>query len=173
MKDIVTNDGYGKGSLHTSKTIKVTVVECPLPPPTPPFKVKITNDQFCSVFTYENMSHLSSINEPSVPMDKFSLDSIDSSCRTWTHSKLRDLTTSLEWKQALVAPIFKKGDKTSPSNYCPISPTVVYCKILEHVIHNLVKHLDRNKILSDQQHGFRKRRFCEDHQLNYQRDRES
>lgn len=139
----------------------------------PPFKAKITNDQFCSVFTYENMSDLSSINEPSVPMDKFSLDSIDSSCRTWTHSKLRDLTTSLEWKQALVAPIFKKGDKTSPSNYRPISPTVVYCKILEHVIHNLVKHLDRNKILSDQQHGFRKRRFCEDHQLNYQRDRES
>ena len=67
-----------------------------------------------------------------------------------------------DWKQANVTPIFKKGDRSLPGNYRPISLTSVCCKILEHVIHSQVmKHLERHNILSDQQHGFRKRRSCD------------
>ena len=33
------------------------------------------------------------------------------------------------------------------------------CKLLAHIIHsNIIKHLEANEILSDTQHGFRKRR---------------
>ena len=38
------------------------------------------------------------------------------------------------WKQTNVTPIYKKGDKTSPANYRPVSLTCICCKLLEHII---------------------------------------
>ena len=38
------------------------------------------------------------------------------------------------WKEANVSPIFKKGEKSDPSNYRPISLTCVLCKVLEHIV---------------------------------------
>ena len=67
-----------------------------------------------------------------------------------------------DWLKANVSPIFKKGDKSCPANYRPISLTCIICKLMEHIItSNLVKHLDRNQILYDLQHGFRAKRSCE------------
>ena len=65
-----------------------------------------------------------------------------------------------DWKEALINPIYKKeNDRGIAENYRPISPTSVTCKLLEHIIHsNIIKHLEANEILSDTQHGFRKRR---------------
>ena len=66
------------------------------------------------------------------------------------------------WKAATVAPIFKKGDRNKPSNYRPISLTVICCKLLEHIIHSsMMRHFDSCNILTDFQHGFRKARSCE------------
>ena len=39
-----------------------------------------------------------------------------------------------QWKHAYVSSVFKKGSKTNPKNYCPISLTSVVCKSLEHMI---------------------------------------
>ena len=67
-----------------------------------------------------------------------------------------------EWRKANVSPIFKKGDKSSPSNYLPMSLTCILCKIFEYIVaSNLVKHLNGNQILYDLQHGFRLKRSCE------------
>ena len=69
-----------------------------------------------------------------------------------------------EWKEALINPIYKSGkkDRGNAENYRPISLTSVTCKVLEHIIHsNVMSHLENNGILSDVQHGFRKRRSCE------------
>ena len=61
-----------------------------------------------------------------------------------------------------MVPIFKKGDKHQTVNYRPISLTSITCKVLEHIIHSSVmKHFDRHHILTDAQHGFRKKRSCE------------
>ena len=66
-----------------------------------------------------------------------------------------------EWKLANVTPIFKKGDKSHPSNYRPISLTSVICKLMETIIRdNIVKHLEQNNLLNDSQHGFRNKRSC-------------
>ena len=66
------------------------------------------------------------------------------------------------WRYALVQPIFKKGDRGQTANYRPISLTCVCCKLLEHVVPTgITKHLEKNKIISDAQHGFRKARSCE------------
>ena len=67
-----------------------------------------------------------------------------------------------DWKVANVVPIHKKGKRSQPNNYRPVSLTLVTCKILEHVIcHHIWEHLEQHNILSDFQHGFRKRRNCE------------
>ena len=61
-----------------------------------------------------------------------------------------------------MSPIFKKGDKTDPANYRPISLTCVMCKVLEHIIaSSMTKHFNDLNILYELQHGFRGRRSCE------------
>jgi len=65
------------------------------------------------------------------------------------------------WKTANVVPVFKKGDRKLPSNYRPISLTLVICKILESVIRDKIfEYLLRNNLLSNQQHGFVPGRSC-------------
>ena len=67
-----------------------------------------------------------------------------------------------DWKEANVVPIFKKGERNHPGNYRPISLTSISCKMLEHIVcSSIMDHLDSHQILSEAQHGFRKKRSCE------------
>ena len=66
-----------------------------------------------------------------------------------------------DFKIANVTPIFKKGDKSIPSNYRPISLTSIAGKLLESVIRDkIVAHLNKYKLIRDSQHGFRRNRSC-------------
>ena len=66
-----------------------------------------------------------------------------------------------DWRQANVAPVFKKGEKYNAANYRPVSLTSICCKTLEHIIvSNTNKHLAFESILADCQHGFRNQRSC-------------
>lgn len=59
------------------------------------------------------------------------------------------------WKDANVTPLFKKGSKSNPGNYRPVSLTCILCKVLESIIRDkLVKHMLENNLLSKHQHGF-------------------
>ena len=40
----------------------------------------------------------------------------------------------VDWRKANVTPIFKKGDRTDPANYRPVSLTSQVCKILESIV---------------------------------------
>ena len=76
-----------------------------------------------------------------------------------------------EWKLANVTPIFKKGDKSHPGNYRPISLTSVVCKLLETIIREkIVKHLEENNLIKDTQHGFRSKRSCLTNLLDFFND---
>jgi len=62
-----------------------------------------------------------------------------------------------EWKTANVAPIYKKGKNTDPSNYRPISLLPIISKVLERCIYNkIIDHIRPR--LSNFQHGFLKGR---------------
>jgi exonuclease III len=61
------------------------------------------------------------------------------------------------FKTAKVVPIFKKGSKNNIENYRPIAQLPSLSKILEKIVYNeLVNHLEKNRILSPSQFGFRK-----------------
>ena len=63
---------------------------------------------------------------------------------------------------ANITPVFKKGDKHAPENYRPVSLTSVLSKILEHIVcHHLHTHFDKNKVLTNVNHGFRSGFSCE------------
>ena len=65
----------------------------------------------------------------------------------------------MKWKLANVTPLFKKGDKSNPGNYRPISLTSVVCKLMESILRDkIVEFLEKNNIIRDSQHGFRNRR---------------
>ncbi|KAK7103646.1 hypothetical protein V1264_018511 [Littorina saxatilis] len=67
-----------------------------------------------------------------------------------------------DWTNANVSPVYKKGDKHLAENYRPVSLTSVPCKLLEHIIcKHLLKHLEKNKILTNLNHGFRSGYSCE------------
>ena len=69
-----------------------------------------------------------------------------------------------DWRHAIVSPIYKAGknNRAKAVNYRPISLTCLCCKIMEHIVcSNLMKHLDNNAILTDFQHGFRRKRSCD------------
>ena len=60
-------------------------------------------------------------------------------------------------KLAKLKPLYKKGSKTDPKNYRPISLLPIVSKIIEKIIHDqTMEYLTDNKILYRYQSGFRK-----------------
>ena len=58
-------------------------------------------------------------------------------------------------KIAKVKPLFKKGSKTDPQNYRPISLLPLLSKITERIVHDQTKEfLSKNKLLYRFQSGF-------------------
>ena len=74
---------------------------------------------------------------------------------------LQEGIVPLEWKEANIIPLFKKGSRNKSVNYRPVSLTSVICKLLEanirdHMMNFLIKH----KLINPSQHGFLKARSC-------------
>ena len=60
-------------------------------------------------------------------------------------------------KISKLKPLFKKGSRTDPKNYRPISLLPLISKIFERAIHDQLQYfLEENKILYKYQSGFRK-----------------
>ena len=65
------------------------------------------------------------------------------------------------WKDACVTPLFKKGQKSNPGNYRPVSLTSIVCKCMEKIVRAaVIEHLSRNNLISNEQFGFRNGRSC-------------
>lgn len=67
------------------------------------------------------------------------------------------------FKQAVVCPVFKSGDKSNPSNYRPISLLSTLSKVLEKLVKKRVmRYLESNNLLNKNQYGFREGKSTED-----------
>jgi len=58
------------------------------------------------------------------------------------------------WKIANVVLIFKKGSKSTLSNYRPVFLTCICCKMMKHIVISNFD-VDLNNYLNEHQHGFR------------------
>lgn len=66
-------------------------------------------------------------------------------------------------KKATICPIYKSGDKCSPTNYRPISLLSVLSKIIEKIVNKrLLTFLENNQLISKNQFGFRRKKSTED-----------
>ena len=102
----------------------------------------------------------------------------------WWHDELKVPLTYLfklslkegklpsDWKHAEVTAIFKKGIKTDPGNYRPVSLTSIICKILESFIRDAIQtHMEENKLYTTScQHGFRQKKSCTSQLLEVMED---
>ncbi len=73
-----------------------------------------------------------------------------------------------EYKNQLIIPLHKKGLKTKPANYRPVSLTAHIIKILERIIRKvIVSFFEKNKLFNETQHGFRNQRSCSTQLLSH------
>jgi hypothetical protein len=49
------------------------------------------------------------------------------------------------WQKSIIIPIFKKGEKTNPKNYRPISLTCTLCRIFERILSEKITNYLNNK----------------------------
>ena len=73
-----------------------------------------------------------------------------------------------DWRDASITALFKKGNRSDPGNYRPVSLTSIICKIMESIIKDkIVEHLQKFNLLNDSQHGFIKGKSCLTNLLEY------
>ena len=73
------------------------------------------------------------------------------------HKTLETGQLPRKWLDAVITPIFKKGQRCLPENYRPVSLLSIICKILESIITpQIVNHIKNNNLACSQQHGFTK-----------------
>ncbi len=84
------------------------------------------------------------------------------------NTSLKDGCVPEDWRKAHVNPIFKKGAKSEPGNYRPVSLTSVCGKLLERLIKDRVmEHLLENNLIFNSQHGFMPNRSCTTNLLEF------
>ncbi|CAM4702633.1 unnamed protein product [Caretta caretta] len=70
-----------------------------------------------------------------------------------------------DWRIANIVPIFKKGKKSDPGNYRPVSLTSVVCKVLGKFLKEKV--VEVNGKWDKIQHGFTKGRSCQTNLISF------
>jgi len=133
------------------------------------FKLK-TIDQFTIIKIINGLKNIKSCGIDGISTE-YIKDSIDSIAHVITKLVNLSITTNTVpdvWKTAIVIPIYKKrGEKSDPINYRPISLLPICSKILEKVVFDqFVFHLEKYQILNKTQFGFR-RNTSTSNALNY------
>ena len=93
---------------------------------------------------------------------KETADIISSFLKVLFQSSLNSRVIPVDWHSANITPLFKQGNQQLPSNYWPISLTCIVSKLFEQIINsNIMKHLEANNVLCEQQYGFRHSHSCD------------
>lgn len=67
------------------------------------------------------------------------------------------------FKTAIIKPLFKKGDKTEPSNYRPISIISNLAKVFEKILKVRINNYTKKyNLISDRQYGFQQHKSTQD-----------
>jgi hypothetical protein len=90
-------------------------------------------------------------------------DQVASAVHLFCEKVWREEKMPSEWTRGIIFPIYKDGDKRDTSNYRGITLLSIVGKVYAQVINErLVKWSEENKILVEEQGGFRPQRGCPD-----------
>ncbi|CAJ0919629.1 unnamed protein product [Ranitomeya imitator] len=79
-----------------------------------------------------------------------------------------------DWRIANVVPIFKKGSKSEPGNYRPVSLTSIVGKIFEGFLRDVIlDYLNENNCVTPYQHGFMRNRSCQTNLISFYEEKSS
>ena len=88
------------------------------------------------------------------------VEQISTSLAHMFNMSLHEGIVSLEWKEANIIPLLKKGSRNKSVNYRPVSLSVI-CKLLEIFFRDhMMNFLIKDKLINPSQHGFLKARSC-------------
>ena len=138
--------------------------------------IPITNDIFLGDFlnsfiisqqmVYNKLINLNSGKSPGPDgwhpcLLKEMSDLIDNPLSMLFQKSLNEGVLPIQWLEACITAIYKKGLKDIVGNYRPVSLASVICKVMELIVRDeVVDHRNRNNLLSNDQHGFVPRRNC-------------
>ena len=70
-------------------------------------------------------------------------------------------TVPKHWKRATITALHKGEDRHEAQNFRPVSITSQLCRLMERIVKKeIMRHLEENTLLSDEQHGFIGSRSC-------------
>jgi len=129
-------------------------------------KAEVLCDFFSSVFCTENdtvfpvLSH-KECDAASTPPN-FDLDDIINRLKKLNINKSPgpdSIHPRILYETADITPIYKKGSRSDPGYYRPVSLTSIVCKLMESIIRDsIMAHFKTNKLFTNKQFGFIKGR---------------
>ena len=137
--------------------------------PTPSQLFQGTKLHNITITREEVKRHLSDLNGNKAPGPDGISPHVLKQCADILCTPLKDIfATSLrtgdvpqDWRRANISPIYKKGSKTNPLNYRPVSLTSIASKVVEKMVTaSLVQHLTDNGLITQTQHGFCNKGSC-------------
>ena len=140
---------------------KRNTLDPPCPPPEGLSTIEFGEEDIISAIDEISADSATSDGEIPARIIKACKTSLSPALLILWETSFRDGVIPAVYKEQYITPIFKKGNKTDPGNYRPVSLTSHVIKIFERVIKkNLVKYLEEHQLFSTKQHGFRKGRSC-------------
>jgi len=118
----------------------------------PPLIFKsFSTQEIISIIKFLKTKNSSGYDEISTKLLKISANYI---CSPLTYICNKSISTGIfpeRLKYSIIKPLFKKGDKTDPSNYRPISMLTSFSKVFEKALYNrLTEQLNNKNILNAQ-----------------------
>ena len=88
-------------------------------------------------------------------------DILSTSLKMLFNKSLCEGIVPIQWVEACITAIHKKGLKSAIGNYRPVSITSVICKMMESIIRDhIIDYMVSNNYIAEEQHGFVPRREC-------------
>ena len=119
--------------------------------------IQIRNDQILKIMKSLNVNKACGIDGIGNNVLKSCAESLAEPIELLANASLNSGCFPSAWKKSNVVPIFKKGERTSASNYRPIFILSCTSKIIERVVFNeLYDYCMENNLLSEKNSGFKK-----------------
>ena len=164
-QEVVKNDSDIAHSLNTFFTSIGTKIEAKLPPPSNSIPshefdnfnfVPTTSEQVFQCLNSLNSRKRGGLNQIPAAIYKCIAVLLALPLTTLINQSFETGEFPDILKIALVTPIYKKGDKTDPANYRPISSLPILSKVFETIMKNqLLAYMENNCLLSERQFGYR------------------